>query len=105
MCPPHYLSDEQISFLVQFYYQLYSLPGGQEPNRELRFCLAALLRNYPASLINPMVSYRKFLVEHKRWYREWLYEGDLESDFLRALGEIQRAAKEKPLGLEIDFRA
>lgn len=105
MCPPDYLPNEQISFLVQFLYKLYSLPGGQEPNRELRFCLCVLLRNYPASLINPMVSYRKFLVEHKRWYREWLYEGDLEADFLRSLGQIQRAAREKPLGVEIDFRA
>ena len=104
MCPPHYLSDEHISFLVQFYYGLYNLPGGQEPRRELRWCLAVLLRNYPASLINPMVPYRKFLEEHKHVYKELLYEGDLEKDFLRFLGQIQRAAREKPLGIEIDFR-
>ena len=42
MCPPDYLSEEQLSFLVQFYYRLYNLPGGQEPNRELRICLAQL---------------------------------------------------------------
>ena len=104
-CPPDYLSDEQISFLVQFYYRLYSLPGGQEPNRELRGCLATLLRNYPASLANPMASLRKFLDEYKHWSHKWLYNGDLETDFLRLLGQIQRAARENPMGVEIDFRA
>jgi len=105
MCPPGYLSDEQISFLVQFFHRLYSLPGGQEPNGELRLCLAHLLRNYPDSLTNPMVSYRKLLDEHKREHRSWLYEGDLEADFLHLLGQIQSAARQKPLGIEIDFRA
>jgi len=105
MCPPDYLSDEQISFLVPFFHRLYSLPGGQEPNRELRWCLCVLLQNYPASLVNPMASYRKFLDEHKLELREWLYEGDLEGDFLRFLRDIQKAAREKPLRLEIDFRA
>ncbi len=104
MCPPYYLSDEQISFLVQFFHRLYSLPGGQEPNRELRWCLSVLLRNYPASLINPMASYRKFLDEHKLGPREWLYKGDLEADFLRSLAQIQQAAREKSVGIEIDFR-
>jgi hypothetical protein len=51
-----------------------------------------------------MVSYRKSLDEHKREHRSWLYEGDLEADFLRLLGQIQSAAREKPLGIEIDFR-
>ena len=105
MCPPYYLSDEQISFLVPFFHRLYSLPGGQEPNRELRWCLCVLLQDYPASLVNPMASYRKSLDEHKLELREWLYEGDLEGDFLRFLRDIQKAAREKPLRLEIDFRA
>jgi hypothetical protein len=104
MCPPYYLSDEQISFLVPFFHRLYSLPGGQELNRELRGCLAFLLRDYPASLANPMISLRKFLDEYKHWSHEWLYNGDLEADFLRSLGEIQKTAREKPLGIEIDFR-
>jgi hypothetical protein len=104
MCPPYYLSDEQVSFLVQFHHRLYSLPGGQEPNRELRWCLAALLRNYPASLANPMASLQKLLHGHKHGSHEWLYDGDLETDFLRLLGQIQRAAREKPAGVEIDFR-
>ncbi|MBT9162432.1 MAG: hypothetical protein DDT27_00990 [Dehalococcoidia bacterium] len=105
MCPPDYLSDEQISFLVQFYPRLYSLPGRQEPNRELRACFGLLLWNYPASLANPMESLRKFLDEYKHWSQEWLYDGDLEADFLRLLGQIQRVAREKPMEVEIDFRA
>ena len=104
MCPPDYLSDEQISFLVEFYHRLYSLPGGQDPNRELRWCLGFLLRDYPASLASPMASFRKFLDEHKHWSHEWLYDGDLETDFLRILGQIQRAARETTVGVEIDFR-
>ncbi len=102
--PPDYLSGEHISFLVQFYYRLYSLPGGQEPNRELRICLATLLRDYPSSMVNPMASFRTCLDEYKRWSREWLYEGDLETDFLRILGQIQEAARAVPVGIEIDLR-
>ena len=104
MCPPDYLSEEQISFLVQFFYRLYSLPGGSEPNRELRFCLITFLQNYPASSANPMASLREFLDEYKHWSHKWLYDGDLEADFLRSLGEIQKAAREKPVGVEADFR-
>ena len=104
MCPPDYLSDEQISFLVHFYHRLYNLPGGQEPNRELRLLLAELLRNYPTSMVNPMASFRKFLDEHKRFHHQWLYNGDLETDFLHILGQIQGAAREMPVGVEIDFR-
>ena len=70
----------------------------------MRWCLSVLIRDYPSSLINPMASYRKFLDEHKLGPREWLYKGDLEADFLRSLGEIQKAAREKPLRIEIDFR-
>lgn len=51
-----------------------------------------------------MASYRKFVDEHKPGAGEWLYKGDLEADFLRILGEIQKVAREKPLGIEIDFR-
>ena len=103
MCPPDYLSDEQISFLVQFFPRLYSLPGGMEPNRELRWCLATLLQNYPASLADPMASLRKFLDEYKHQSYQQLYEGDLETDYLRSLGEIQKAAREKPVGVEVNF--
>ena len=47
----------------------------------------------------------RFLEEYKRWSHDWLYEGDLETDFLRVLGQIQQAAREMPVGVEIDFRA
>lgn len=104
MRPPDYLSDEQVSFLAHFFSRLYSLPGGFEPNRELRFCLSTLLRDYPASLTDPIASLEKFLDEYRRWSHEWLYAGDLETDFLRLLGQIQSAAREKPVGLEIDFQ-
>lgn len=70
----------------------------------MRWCLSVLLHDYPSSLTNPMASYRKFLDEHKLGARGWLYEGDLEADFLRSLGEIQKVAREKPLGIEFDFR-
>jgi len=104
MCPPDYFSDEQVSFLVQFFYRLYSLPGGLEPNRELRFSLITLLRDYPASLADPMASLRKFLDEYKHQSYQQLYDGDLETDFLRILGQIQKAARENPVGVEADFR-
>jgi len=102
MCPPYYLSEEHVSFLIQFYPRLYRLPGGVEPNRELRVALAQLLHDYPASLANPIACLRRFLDEHQQWSREWLYSSDLETDFLRFLGEIQSTAK-APLGLEVDF--
>jgi len=34
-----------------------------EPNRELRMFLVDLLRAYPDSMVNPMVAYRKSIVE------------------------------------------
>jgi hypothetical protein len=51
-----------------------------------------------------MASLQKLLDEHKHGSHEWLYDGDLEADFLRLLGQIRRAAREKPAGAEIDFR-
>jgi len=103
-CPPDYLSEEQVSFLMQLYYTLYSLPGGEQPNRELRMCLAEFLRDYPGSMTNPLASLKKFLNTYKQWSHEWLYQGDLETDLLRTLGQIQKAAGEKPVGVEVDFR-
>ena len=103
MRPPDFLSSEQVSFLMHFYPRLYSLPGGMEPNGQLRICLARLVREYPASMSNPMASFRACLDEQKRSPHEWLYEDDLETDFLRSLGEIQRSAREKPVHVEIDF--
>ena len=103
MCPPYYLSDEHISFLMHFFPRLYNLPGGHESNRELRIALTQLLDDYPASLTNPMACFRRFLDEYPRWSHEWLYSGDLETDFLHFLGEMQRLVV-APLGLEVDFR-
>jgi hypothetical protein len=104
MCPPDHLSDEQVSFLMHFFYRLFSLPGRMEPNRELRLCLLDWLRDYPDSMVNPMASFWKFLDGYKHWSHEWPYEGDLEADYLRILGQIQKAAKEEPVGIEMDFR-
>jgi hypothetical protein len=104
MCPPDYLSDEQISFLVPFFHRLYSLPGGIKLNRELRLCLITFLQDYPASSANPMASLQQFLDEYKHQSYQQLYEGDLEADFLRILGQIQKEAGEKTAGVEIDFR-
>ena len=104
MCPPDSLSDEQVSFLIHFFYRLFSLPGGMEPNRELRLCLVYLLRGYPDSMTNPMASFRKFLDSYKHLSHEPLYEGDLEADYLLTLGHIQKATKEEPVGIEMNFR-
>jgi len=104
MCPPEYISGEHIVFLKHFYPRLYSLPGGDEPNRELRVALAYLLRNYPASLANPLISLRGYLKERTSYFHEWKYDGDLETDFLRFLAEVQKAAKTEALP-DADFRS
>jgi hypothetical protein len=105
MRPPDYFSDEQVSFLMQFFPRLYSLPGGFQPNRELRYCLSTFLQDYPASSVNPMASLRKFLNGYKHLSYQQPYKGDLETDFLRILGQIQKAARENLVGVEADFRA
>ena len=103
-CPPDFLSEERVSFLVQLYYTLYSLPGGEQPNHELRMCLAEFLHDYPGSITNALASLKKFLDRYKQRSRVWLYHGDLETDFLRTLGQIQKAAREELVGIEMDFR-
>ena len=104
MCPPDFLSAEQVSFLMYFFPRLYSLPGGMEPNGQLRRCLADFIMEYPDLMSNPMVPFRISMEEQKRLPRMKPYEGDLETDFLLSLGDIQRSAKEKLVQLEIDFR-
>jgi hypothetical protein len=104
MRPQDYLSEAQISFLVQFYPGLHHLPGLREHNRELRIFLAYLLREYPFSMVNVMESFDKCLQEFQRWSKDWHYTGDLETDFLLILGKIQKAAEKNPVGIEIDFR-
>ena len=103
MHPPDYLSSEQVSFLMHFYPKLYNLPGGMDPNWQLRNCLANFIREYPASMRYPMASLQTSMDEHKLLLRPGPYEGDLEADFLRSLGEIQRSATEMPIRVEIDF--
>lgn len=83
---------------------LHSLPGGSEPNRELRWSLSRIPDKYPSVLKKPTPVLQKFIKDHHRWGLEWLYNGDLETDFLRFLGQVQRAAKEEPLDVEADFR-
>lgn len=105
MCPPFPLSSEQVSVLVQFYPRLYSLPRGEEPNHELRAYMDRLLQDYPTSLTNPIESLREFIVAQKRLSPKWMYSGNLETDFLRLFGEIQKAARAEPFASDIDFRA
>jgi hypothetical protein len=102
--PPDHLSEEEISFLMHFYPRLYSLPGGADPNADLRRCLAFLLREFPASMRNPMASVHKFLEERRQFHQKELYQSDLERDFLRLLGEVVRSAKEMPIQTTVDFR-
>lgn len=104
MCPPEYLSNEHLSFLTYFFHKIFFLPGGIEKNRELRLSLIELLRDYPVSLANPSNSLRVFLNEYKYQYYQQVYEGDLEADFLRILGQVQKSARENLIGVEIDFR-
>jgi hypothetical protein len=101
-CPPYRVSNEQVSFLAYFYPLLYSLPGADSPKTGLRRCLADVLWNYPVSLRNPMRYLQKFQSENTYWPQP--YEGDLETDFLRILGQVQKLAKENPVGIRADFR-
>ena len=100
--PPYYLSSEQIAFLVQFFPRLYALAGWDKPNSDLRRCVASLLHGYPQSLNAPLKCLQEFLGEKRNMLQP--YRGDLESDFLSFLGQVQRAAKENPLDVEIDLR-
>jgi hypothetical protein len=101
-CPPFNLSIEQVSFLTHFFPRLYALPGGMEPNRELRYCAANVLHPYPESMLNPIGCVEKVRDEYRNKPQD--YAGDLEADFLRFLGQVKKAAKGKPVDVEVDFR-
>jgi hypothetical protein len=102
MNPPRHLSSERVSFLVQFYPMLYSLPGGfNVPNSDLRRCVAYTLWDYPKSLVNPLECLRKFRLQNIGLMQP--YEGDLEADYLKFLARVQKAAKENPVDVEFDF--
>ncbi len=101
MNPPDYLSKEEVSFLIQFFPLLYSLPGGFEPNAGLRWCVADMLRDYPAVMANPMKCFQEFREQNK--YKTQTYKGDLETDYLRFLAKVRKAAKENLVDVEFDF--
>ena len=50
---------------------------------------------------DPMSNFREYQKWNKREFQE--YKGDLEGDFLRFLGQVQRLAKE-PIEIEVNFR-
>jgi len=104
MCPPYHLTCEHVSFLLHFHPKLFSLPGGMEQNGELRQALGAVLDDYPASMNSPMATLRRSVEEQKRFHPDRQYQGDLEGDFLRCLGEIQRSARGMSMAVEFDFR-
>jgi hypothetical protein len=101
-CPPNNLSKERISFWMHFYPTVYKLPGAFEPNRALQYCLVDLLHEAPDALDNPIKHLRKFQVWNRRDVQG--YGGDLERDFLKFLGNVQRLVKEQPVDMEVDFR-
>ena len=55
-------------------------------------------------MVNPMTSSQKFLTDYPRWSHAWLYSGDLETDFLRILGQIRKSAEDKPAEIGMNFR-
>jgi len=101
MHPPNHLSREYVTFLIQFFPMMYSLPGGLEPNAALRFCLSDFHWNYPTIIANPMKCVYDFQELHK--YKAQTYEGDLEADYISFLAKVQKAAKENPVNVEFDF--
>ena len=101
MNPPAHLSREQVAFLIQFFPMLFGLPGGFEPNADLRRCVADFHWNYPAIETNPMKCINEFREQNKD--NPQTYQGELEADYLRFLAKVQKAAKENPMDVEFDF--
>jgi len=101
MNPPDHLSPEQVSFFIQYFPLLYHLPGGFEPNSDLRRCIADFHWNFPAVLTNPMKCVHDFLEQNQN--EPLTYEGDLEADYLKFLAKLQKAAKENAVDVEFDF--
>ena len=101
MNPPDHLSREHVAFLIQYFPMLYSLPSGFEPNSDLRRCAANFHWDYPAIIVNPMKCVRDFQEQNQDEPRK--YEGDLETDYLKFLVKVQKAAKENPVDVEFDF--
>ncbi len=91
MTPPAHLSREQIAFLIQYFPLLYRLPGGFEPNSDLRRRVADFHWNFPAVLTNPMKCVHDFLEKNQN--EPMTYEGDLEGDYLKFLAKVQKEGK------------
>jgi hypothetical protein len=52
-------------------------------------------------MANPMECVNEFREENKD--KPQTYEGDLEADYLRLLANVQKAAKDNPMDVELDF--
>jgi hypothetical protein len=81
---------------------VYKLPGAYEPDRALRYCLVDLLFQALDALDNPIKYLKKFQISNRRDVQD--YTGDLETEFLRFLGQVQNLVKEQPVDVELDFR-
>jgi hypothetical protein len=101
MTPPSHLSREQVSFFIQYFPLLYRLPGGFEPNSDLRRCVADFHWNYPGILVNPVKCVHDFQEQNQN--EPLTYEGDLEADHIEFLAKVQKAAKENPVDVDFDF--
>ena len=97
---PNHLSQEQVAFLAQFYPMLFALPDAFTPNIALRLWLVDFIHHHPMS--DPMVRLR----DHKKTHpdKPIRYEGDLEADYIGFLAKVQKAAKENPVDVELDFQ-
>jgi hypothetical protein len=102
MIPPAHLSCEQVSFLIQYFPMLYSLPSGFESNSDLRRCAANFHWDYPDILAYPLKCVHDFQEQNQDEPRK--YEGDLEADYLKFLGNVQKAAKENPVDVKFEFQ-
>jgi hypothetical protein len=98
---PGLLDKNQISFLAHFYPGLFKLPGWGQPTAALRRCLALILLDFPAAWSAPVPLVHKFIEENNDEVK--LYPGDLEADYFKFLGEVQKSAQEYPLNLELNF--
>lgn len=96
---PSHLSPEQVSFLVQFYPMLFALPNAFKPNVVLRLWLVDFIHHYPMN--DPMLRLRDYKKMNPN--KPMNYEGDLEADYIRFMAEVEKAAKENPVGIEFDF--
>ena len=55
--------------------------------------LAHLLHEFPGSMVDVMANFNQWRIEYAKSYDGPEYEGDLETDYLKFLGEIKQAAK------------